>query len=117
MAILKYLITLRHNGVRDWLLQRFSAVVLMLYMLYLGAYIVLHPGLDYLQWHLLFASIAMRIVSFFIALSFMIHAWIGLWTISTDYLKCPYVRLGFQIGVAVLLLVYLLWSLILFWTL
>ena len=77
--------SLGRNGPYDWLVQRVSAVVLLCWFLFLGYYILSADNLDYAQWQGLFAQTCMRVFSFIALLSLCSHAWIGMWTISTDY--------------------------------
>ena len=74
------------SGLYDWMAQRVSAVVLAAYFIFLIGYLVAHPGMDYAQWHGLFSNNAMRIFSLLAMLSIAVHAWVGMWTITTDYL-------------------------------
>ena len=55
-------------------------------------------------------------------LSLVVHAWIGMWTVSTDYLtvrllgpKATGLRLVFQGGYALVLFVYLVWGVQILW--
>ena len=50
------------------------------------------------------------------------HAWIGMWTVGTDYLtashlgkKATFVRLVYQAVCVLLIAVYLLWGIEIFW--
>ena len=74
------------SGLYDWMAQRVSAVVLAAYVLFLLGYIVLNPGMGYAEWHGLFSNNAMRIFSLLTLVALGVHAWVGMWTISTDYL-------------------------------
>ncbi|WP_268638541.1 succinate dehydrogenase, hydrophobic membrane anchor protein, partial [Escherichia coli] len=47
--------------------------------------------------------------------SILVHAWIGLWQVLTDYVKPLAVRLVLQLAVVVALLVYLLYGTIVVW--
>ncbi|MFN7096449.1 MAG: succinate dehydrogenase, hydrophobic membrane anchor protein, partial [Gammaproteobacteria bacterium] len=73
------------NGLRDWLVQRVSAVVLGVYFLFLLVVIISHPGIDYASWQGLFAQIWMKVFTLIVLLSLFAHAWIGVWTVLTDY--------------------------------
>lgn len=48
-------------------------------------------------------------------LSILVHAWVGLWQVLTDYVKPVAVRLVLQLAVIVVLLVYLLYGTIVVW--
>jgi len=74
------------SGLYDWMAQRVSAVILAAYFLFLLGFTVAHPGLTFEQWHGLFACGAMRVFSLMALVALGAHAWVGMWTISTDYL-------------------------------
>lgn len=74
------------SGLFDWMAQRVSAVVLATYFILLVGFVICHPDLTYTQWHSFFANKAMRIYSLLALLCLSIHAWVGMWTITTDYL-------------------------------
>ena len=74
------------SGLYDWMAQRVSAVVLACYTLFLLGFVLLTPDLDYNQWHALFSHTVMRIFSLLTLLALGAHIWVGMWTISTDYL-------------------------------
>ena len=38
------------SGLSDWLLQRFTAVVLLAYVLCVGGILLLTPGIDFATW-------------------------------------------------------------------
>ena len=77
---------LSRSGLYDWMAQRVSAVVLAAYFLFLLGYMVASPDLGYAQWHALFSQNWMRIFSLMALVALCAHAWVGMWTISTDYL-------------------------------
>lgn len=107
--------SLTGNGTRDWLVQRVSAVILAAYTLFLLGYVLMHQPLDYLQWRGLFDHGWMRIFSFLTLLSMLYHTWIGMWTVFTDYITCPCLRLGLQVAVIIALLSYLVWGVCIVW--
>ncbi|PCK03458.1 MAG: succinate dehydrogenase, hydrophobic membrane anchor protein [Alteromonadaceae bacterium] len=73
------------NGLSDWLIQRFSAVVLATYTAFIVIYLVAHPGLTYQEWSGLHSQLWMRIFTLIVLLSNVAHGWIGLWGVLTDY--------------------------------
>ena len=110
------------SGLSDWLIQRVSAVILAAYTIFLAAWILCQPDLSYQQWSELFSCSGMRIFSLLALLSLVSHAWIGIWTIATDYLtemalgKCATkVRFLFLCGCALVLFVYLVWGVEILW--
>lgn len=81
---------LGHNrGLVDWLIQRVSAIAMIVYIIALVAYLIVHPHLSYPEWHYLFSHAWMRIGTILFILLLLYHAWIGIWTVLTDYIK-PY---------------------------
>lgn len=77
--------TLGRNGVQDWVIQRVSAVILGVYTIGLLGWFVVQSPVDYATWHALNTCTAMRIVNTLVLLSLVAHAWIGVWSILTDY--------------------------------
>lgn len=114
--------SLSRSGVSDWLIQRVSAIVLTVYTVFLVIYLVLNPGMTYEQWGGLFGQLWMRIFSLLALLSFITHAWIGLWSVITDYLtdrvlgsKGTALRLIVQGILAVVAVTYLVWGIEILW--
>ncbi|HEY3699605.1 MAG TPA: succinate dehydrogenase, hydrophobic membrane anchor protein [Spongiibacteraceae bacterium] len=110
------------SGLSDWLLQRVTAVVLLAYTLFIAGYVFFGPTIDYAIWKALFAATWMRIFSLAAVLSIAAHAWIGLWSVSTDYFterllgsKGNVIRLLFQAVVAIVLFVYVIWGIQILW--
>lgn len=111
MAInLTNVMSLSGQGLRDWMIQRVTSVILGFYILFLLGFIFLHPGLQFTDWLALFENSWMRVFSILVLLSLVFHAWIGMWTIATDYLKITWIRLVFEILVIVSLFGYLIWG-------
>ena len=103
------------SGLRDWLVQRVSAVIIGLYAIYLLVYLFVYQPLYFAQWQSLFNSLWMKIATIIVLLSVLWHAWIGLWTIFTDYVKPKAVRLLLETLVILLLLAYLVWAIEILW--
>ena len=99
----------------DWLVQRMSAVILAVYSVFMVVYLLVNPQLDFAQWHALFSMTSMRIFSLMALLSLGAHCWIGLWSISTDYLKPFTLRFVFQMVVGLLMFIYTVWGVQLLW--
>jgi succinate dehydrogenase / fumarate reductase, membrane anchor subunit len=107
--------SLTQSGVRDFLLQRVSASYLAFFLIGFVLYLGYHPAIDFYSWHAVFENTLMKVAVFFFFLSLMIHAWIGMWMVITDYLHDTFTRLGFLIVVMGLLLVSLVWSTAILW--
>jgi succinate dehydrogenase / fumarate reductase membrane anchor subunit len=107
---------LGRSGLQDWLIQRISAIILAIYTAFLVAYFVTHPALQYEQWHTLFECKVMKYASALALLSLISHAWIGIWTIMTDYIKPRVLRLSIEIFFIIALLVCLMWGIRIIWS-
>lgn len=103
------------SGLYDWMIQRVSAVVLAAYTVFILGYLVLNPDLTYAQWSELFNDTCVRIFSLLALLSLGAHAWIGLWTVSTDYLKGTGIRFIFQAVCGLVMFVYVVWGVQILW--
>ena len=103
------------SGLSDWLVQRVSAVILAVYSIFMVANLLLNPQIDFAQWQALFNNTSMRIFSLMALLSLGAHCWIGLWSVSTDYLKPFLLRFVFQMVVGLLMFIYTIWGVQLLW--
>ncbi len=104
-----------HYGLRDWLSQRVSAIVMLLYTALVLLVVLWHGGLDYPAWKALFAGSAFRIATFLFMVSLFIHAWVGVRNILMDYAKPAGVRLALQIVVVCVLVAYAGWTIQVLW--
>ncbi len=107
--------SLTRNGLRDWLIQRFSAVIIGFYVVFLLGYVCCHQPLTYTLWHDLFQQQWMQIVSLMTLLALLLHAWIGVWTVTTDYLKPYGLRLFVQVVIVIFLLACFMWGVDVIW--
>lgn len=108
------------SGLSDWLVQRVSGVILLAYFICIGGSLL--GGVNFAQWQMMFASTGMRIFTLLAVLSLAAHAWIGMWSIGTDYLtermlgsKGNVLRLAFQIGCSLVIFVYVIWAIQILW--
>ena len=104
-----------HYGLRDWLSQRVSAVVMTLYTVLLLGIVLWHGGLDYATWRELFAGNAFRIATFLFMVALFVHCWVGVRNILMDYAKPLSVRLTLQIVVICVLIAYSGWTIQVLW--
>jgi succinate dehydrogenase / fumarate reductase membrane anchor subunit len=104
-----------HYGLRDWLIQRVSAVMMATYCLSLAVYLLMQPRVDYDVWTELFSNLAMRTASLLFLMSLFYHAWVGMRSIVMDYVKPACVRLAIYVTVIMLSLLYTIWSVQILW--
>lgn len=105
------------SGLLDWIVQRCTAIIIGVYAIFLIVYFLDHPLLTYADWQDLFTHAWMRIATVMVLISVLWHAWIGLWTVFTDYVKVKPLRLLLEILVLLLLLAYFIWLLEILWQL
>ncbi|MCX7117217.1 MAG: succinate dehydrogenase, hydrophobic membrane anchor protein [Legionellales bacterium] len=107
--------SLTGNGLKDWLIQRVTAVFFAAYALYLLGFMLWYSDLTYVEWHGLFSAMWFQIVSSIALFMLVLHAWIGIWTVTTDYIKSTALRLSIQMLVVVWLLAQLIWGFLIIW--
>ena len=104
-----------HYGLRDWLIQRITAVVMAVYIISLTGYLLLQPHINYVVWAELFSGQVMRSLTMLFMLSVFYHAWVGIRDIVMDYVKPASLRLVIQVLVILLLLLYVIWTVQILW--
>ncbi|MBA2709100.1 MAG: succinate dehydrogenase, hydrophobic membrane anchor protein [Tatlockia sp.] len=107
--------SLTGNGLKDWLIQRFTSIFFAAYSIFILAYLLAHPQLSYVQWHTLFQYPAFKVASMIALVALSLHTWIGVWTVTTDYIKCTALRISTQMVVLLVLMVQFLWGLMIVW--
>ena len=112
------------SGVTDWLIQRISSIVISSYTIWMVFWILSTEELDYYAWTTLFSNFWMQIYTVVTVLAICSHAWVGLWTIGTDYLtdrqfggSASWVRASYNIVCFLSLLLYGMWVLFIMWNL
>ncbi|WP_020409429.1 succinate dehydrogenase, hydrophobic membrane anchor protein [Hahella ganghwensis] len=103
------------SGAYDWMVQRVSAVVLALYTAFMVGLVLFTPDLTYEVWSSLFEKTWIRIFSLLALIALGAHAWIGLWTITTDYIKDGLMRFLSQAVCGLVMFIYLIWGVQTLW--
>jgi succinate dehydrogenase / fumarate reductase membrane anchor subunit len=102
----KRLVVGAHYGLRDWLAQRLTAVILAVYSVFFLIYLIITArtagGLAYDQWAAMFVPVWMKVLTLTAILALLYHAWIGMRDVWMDYVRATGLRLG-------LLLLTILW--------
>lgn len=113
--MVKSVLGVNHKGLQDWLVQRVTAVFLAVYSIGLILYLAKHPQLAYYEWRGLFANMWMKIMTLLFVLCLLMHAWIGMWTIFTDYIKPFVLSLVVQVVVFLSLTGFFFQTLLILW--
>ena len=106
---------LGRNGVHDYILVRASAIVITLYIIYMIGFFAVIGDLTYEVWSGFFGSAFTKVFTLLTLFSILIHAWIGMWQVLTDYVKPVAIRLGLQLVIVVALLVYVIYGFVVVW--
>jgi succinate dehydrogenase / fumarate reductase membrane anchor subunit len=116
--------SLTRSGLSDFVIQRVSAVLLTVYTLCVVGFFLANPDMNHATLKAYFASTPMLLFNTLMVLSTAAHAWIGMWTVGTDYIRDHYFgkhhtffRMVWQSGTMVILFVYVVWALQMFWSL
>jgi len=99
------------HGLRDWLLQRLSAVYLACFLVYLMAHFYTRPPLDYPQWQHWMTHPAMTVASTLFILAVLVHGWVGMRDVVLDYVHSLRLRLMVLSLIALLFIGCGLWAL------
>lgn len=77
-----------HYGLRDWAMQRITAVVMLVYTI---AFICFMFGLvgaqDYTEWQAFFAKTWVKVFTQTTLIAALLHAWVGIRDLWMDYIK------------------------------
>lgn len=114
----KRLVVGAHYGLRDWLIQRITAVLMALFTLVLLLQVVFSSGpMGYDQWSAIFAAQWMKVLTFSALIALAWHAWVGMRDILMDYIKPVGLRLALQVATAVWLVGCTGWAVQVLWRL
>lgn len=106
--------TFGRSGIQDWLFLRATAIIIVLYVLYFVGFVAI-TDITYETWRGFFSSSITKVFTILTLLSILIHAWIGMWQVLTDYIKPVALRLILQLIIVVALFAYLIYGTIVVW--
>ncbi|MDO8893049.1 MAG: succinate dehydrogenase, hydrophobic membrane anchor protein [Sulfurimicrobium sp.] len=112
--MVKRIVSGAHYGLKDWLTQRITAVVMAFYSLFLIGFFLTQP-LSFASWHGLFHSLPVRLASMLFLFSVLLHAWVGMRDIFMDYVHPTVLRLALHVSVILALLAYAAWAVQILW--
>ena len=114
--MVKRIVTGAHYGLKDWLAQRITAVVMAIYTVIVLLLVLSGGPLDHAGLKNLFAPQWFRIATLIFVASLLWHAWVGVRDILMDYIQPTGVRLGLQVLVILTLAGYAFWSVTILWS-
>lgn len=109
------LLTNKYPGMRLWLSQRLSAVIMTLYIALIVMLLVIYRPASFYDWHALLSPVWFRLATLVFFVSLVIHAWLGVSDVFKDYIFNLKLRAYLQTVVDILLVVYLIWASFILW--
>jgi succinate dehydrogenase / fumarate reductase membrane anchor subunit len=107
-----------HYGLRDWLAQRVTAALMVLFTLVILAQVLLTSGpIGYEKWAGIFAAQWMKVLTFSVILALFYHVWVGMRDIWMDYVKPVGIRLALHVFTIVWLVGCMGWAIQVLWRL
>lgn len=106
-----------YHGSYEYLMQRFTAVIMAVYTLLLGGLLLVARPADFTAWQGVFAPLWFRIATLLCLFSLFIHAWQGVGDILNDYVKPLVVRKTLRLATTLALVFYVVWSVNILWKL
>jgi succinate dehydrogenase / fumarate reductase membrane anchor subunit len=94
----KRLVVGAHYGMRDWLAQRMTAIVMATYTVILLVSFLCASDFSYQGWSGLFAHQWFKVVTFAALASLFYHAWVGVRDVTMDYVHMVALRLILQVA-------------------
>ena len=105
-----------HYGLRDWLSQRITAMVMVLYTVLVVALMLQTAQIDFVSWRMLFAPQWMKLATLLFLTSLFPHAWIGVRNVVMDYIKNAGLRLTLYVVTVAWLVACAGWSIEILWS-
>ena len=109
------IITGAHYGLRDWLAQRITAVIMAVCSVIAVVVFLMNKNITYSVWRDLFAQGWMRVATLLFMASLAWHAWVGVRDILMDYIKAAGLRLTLEVLVLLTIAAYLGWTIQILW--
>ncbi|MBH5329772.1 succinate dehydrogenase, hydrophobic membrane anchor protein [Eikenella sp. S3360] len=103
-----------HYGLRDWAMQRATAVLMLIYTMALIAFLFALPG-DYAAWQAFFGQVWVKVFTQVSLIALFLHAWVGIRDLWMDYIKPFGLRLFFQVATIVWLAGCMVYSVNVIW--
>ena len=103
------------SGVIDWLVQRATSLVMLMYVLFWVILVTWFKHIDFVLWKQIFSCNLVKSFTLLALFSLLLHAWIGIWTVLTDYISCIKLRLTLHLTLIFVLIFYLGWGIYILW--
>ena len=74
------------SGTHDYIMIRVTAIIMALYTFYFVGFVACND-LNFQVWNDFFAGTGNKVFTLLTLVALVIHAWIGVWQVLTDYVK------------------------------
>lgn len=111
------LLTQRYPGMRLWLTQRLSALVMVSYIVMTMLLICIQQPDSYQTWRGFMSPWWWRFATVAVFICLVVHAWLGIRDVMRDYVKNLVIRSYLQLMMEAALAGYLLWLASILWNL
>jgi succinate dehydrogenase / fumarate reductase membrane anchor subunit len=105
-----------HYGMRDWLAQRITAIVMAIFTIVLLVSFLTGQNFTYEGWAGLFARQWFKLFTMVTFLGMFYHVWVGVRDIWMDYIKPVGIRLTLQTLTVLWLLACAAWTVQILWS-
>jgi succinate dehydrogenase / fumarate reductase membrane anchor subunit len=105
-----------HYGVRDWLAQRVTAIVMVVYTVILLGTFLTAQNFSYEGWASLFSRQWFKLFSLVTFFGLYYHVWVGMRDIWMDYVKNAGIKLALQFATVLWLLACAAWTVQILWS-
>lgn len=99
----------RLSGFSAWLVQRISAVYMLLYSVLFGGYFLLRQPFTYQQWHDLFSGNVVAIATLLFFSLMLSHIWVGIRDVIMDYIHPFFIRMVLLVTLMLSLIAMVVW--------
>ena len=116
------LLTRQYPGMRLWLSQRLTAVVMAVYIILLVVLLLIIQPFSHATWQQNYAAwiefvspVWFRLATLLFFMSLFMHAWLGVADVLKDYVFNKTLRAYMQLAVDIVLVGYLFWLVYILW--
>ena len=106
-----------HYGLRDWMAQRATSLLMAIFTVVVVVQVLFGGPLDYYRWAAIFSAQWMKVLTFVVIVSLMVHVWVGMRDIWMDYVKPVVARLALDVATIVWLVGCAGWAIQVLWRL
>ena len=106
-----------HYGLRDWLAQRITAVIMAGFALMVALALIQGAGANYESWRAFMSAGLVRFFMVVFIVSLCWHAWVGMRDLWMDYIQATAVKLVLHVVTLVVLVGYAGWAIQIIWRL